>query len=358
VAIVTILTLCATLSAGLWPFHSPRNQVSWIDGENGLRFGRHGTALSEGKLRPRSNDKTGCTIEVWLRPALTWATGSVLAFYDSENHRLLSVIQDYTDLVLQLEPGQGSRRENATELRVADVFRKAEAVLTITSDAKGTAVYIDGRLATSSPAFRLSVNDVSGRLILGNSPMREHGWRGELLGLAIYQGKLSAEQVRQNDQDWIGSDGAAIGRSGDAIAVYRFDEHAGRVVHNSIPAGANLEIPRRFVLVDQLRFESPVTEFDTQRTYISNVIYNVVGFMPLGFMVSLCLVLYRSGKGTALIAVLTGTAVSFTIEYFQSYIPIRFSGWTDIFTNTTGTAIGVAMCAMLVRSLTKDSASA
>ncbi|MGD0310449.1 MAG: hypothetical protein ABSC02_14330, partial [Acidobacteriota bacterium] len=45
------LVLGGLLVAGLWPFHSPRNQVTWVAGGNGLHLGRHGTILSSGKFK-------------------------------------------------------------------------------------------------------------------------------------------------------------------------------------------------------------------------------------------------------------------------------------------------------------------
>ena len=43
--------LCAAvliiiLIAGLWPFHAPKNQVSWLSNSNGLHFGEYGVILA------------------------------------------------------------------------------------------------------------------------------------------------------------------------------------------------------------------------------------------------------------------------------------------------------------------------
>ena len=43
--------LCASvlviiLTAGLWPFHAPKNEVTWLSEGKGIHFGKHGVILS------------------------------------------------------------------------------------------------------------------------------------------------------------------------------------------------------------------------------------------------------------------------------------------------------------------------
>ena len=343
-----LVTLCTILVAGLWPFHSPRNEVSWVDGENALLFGKRGTALSRGRLAPRSTDESGCSVEVWLKAALTWTRGSVVAFYDPKTGQQFSVQQDFTDLMLQLVPEKRSGWDSQRPIRVDDVFRKQQAFIAVTSDGHSTAVYIDGRLATRSVGFRLLGNDLSGQVILANSPLRNYGWPGELKGLAIYRNELTSAQVAQHYRDWTHGGEPKVDEHEKVLAVYRFNEGHGNVIHNAIPGGGDLEIPKRLLVVDQLLFESPVAEFHTDRSYAKDALINVAGFVPLGFILALYFTIRRIRRAN-LITIFLGATVSTALEYLQSYLPTRYSGVTDIVTNTLGTCIGVLLCSLAVK---------
>jgi hypothetical protein len=66
--------LCASvltgiLIAGLWPFHAPKNEVSWLSDGNGLHFGKYGVVLGSEAKSPRDlKEGTDCSIEIWLQP--------------------------------------------------------------------------------------------------------------------------------------------------------------------------------------------------------------------------------------------------------------------------------------------------
>ncbi len=181
ISVLCLLTLCATLGAALWPFHSPTNEVTWGENQNALWFGDHGTALSSRAFGLRSYDRPSCSLEIWLEPSLTWTTGSILAFYDSSNARQFSMQQDFTDLILQRGVEKPGHQKNQVQIRVDDVFRRRQVFITVTSDGQKTSVYIDGHLATTAPGFGLSISDLRGQLILANSPLRGHSlaWTNE-----------------------------------------------------------------------------------------------------------------------------------------------------------------------------------
>ncbi len=339
-----LIAIISTLTAGLWPFHAPKNEVSWVKNEDALRFGRYGTALSLGPFVFPAAPTLGCSIEVWLEPALTWTTGSVLTFYDPSSGREFSLQQDLTDLVLLLDTQASAHPKRPQRLQVRNVFRRRQAFITITSDRGGTAVYIDGRLTNSSSDFALSSNYLSGQLILADAPLRGNSWSGQLRGLAIYGSQLSPEQVARQYADWTQSKEPLLTQSELPVATYRFDEHQGSVVHNAVPSQPDLEIPKKYFVLKQLSLEPPQQEIITEKNYLRDCIINVVGFIPLGFVCYLYLATLVKSNRATLAAIAAGAAVSLTIEFFQAYLPTRYSGMTDIITNALGSGVGAVLC--------------
>jgi len=345
VCLLCLLTVCATLVAGLMPFHVPSNDVSW--GQSAIRFGRYGTALSNGKWKlPAGDNAAG--LELWVRPAKIWTRGCILSFYDAHTRRLFRIAQDYEDLILRL--GEWDTNEEADVMRIPNVFRRKEVFITVTFDGRETQVYINGEPDRSSNVFRSSSKDLSGQLILANAPLRNQSWSGEIKGLAIYADQLSSAQVLRQYQNWQSRREPISEGAERLVALYRFDEHEGQVAHSSVPSGIDLNFPKQFLVVDHLLFEAPFAEFHTEDSYFRNVAINVAGFVPLGISVGLLMFGVLKTPRAGLLTILCGTAVSLAIEYFQWFLPMRYSGCTDLLTNTLGTWIGFLLCKWLIRA--------
>ena len=343
ISVLCLFTLCATLVAALWPFHSPTNEVSWVENENALRFGDHGTALSARAVEFRSYDGPSCSLEVWVEPALIWTTGSVLTFYGSSGTRQFSIQQDLSDLVLQRGVGGPGYRTGRAQLRVNDVFRRRRAFITATSDGQSSSIYLDGHLAAKSPGFGFSISDLSGQIILANSPLQGHSWRGQLKGLAVYGSELSPEEILRHYNDWDQRLEPVLVDQERALALYLFNEHGGKIIHNGIRPGIDLDIPTDYVVVQQLLLEPPWKEVQTQQNYLENCIINVAGFIPLGFFFSLYFAAVCKMKRASLATIILAGIVSLGIEALQAYLPTRYSGMTDVIANTLGACLGVML---------------
>src|SRR5579872_3396752 len=75
---ICLVVLCITLSLGLWPFHSPRNDVTWLNGANGISFGCCGTVISSNVMKTVSlQENESGTVEIWVMP-VRWSTSATL----------------------------------------------------------------------------------------------------------------------------------------------------------------------------------------------------------------------------------------------------------------------------------------
>lgn len=338
------LLLGGLLVAGLWPFHSPRNQVTWVAGGNGLRFGRHGTILSSGNFKAANAPADApCSLEIWFEPGLTAVSATLFAFYAPGNPRQFSLNQSVTDLALQSDIRDGRYRTLATRLfYVDDIFRRGKPLfVTVTAKGRQTSVYIDGALARTAPKFPLSSQDFGGELVIANSPRVSDSWSGLLRGLAFYDQEISPAEIFHHYETWIEKGRPDVSQNERAVALYLFDERAGRVIHNQVPSGTDLYIPDRYLVLDQALLRPFWEEFRPTWSYWEDVLVNIAGFVPFGFLFCAYFSLARRIKRPALVTILLGFTVSLTIESLQAFLPTRVSGTTDVITNTLGTCFGV-----------------
>ncbi|MGA2275400.1 MAG: VanZ family protein [Bryobacteraceae bacterium] len=344
--IVCIAVLGTILTLGLWPFHAPKNDVTWLRERNGLSLGRYGTVIGSGVFEMANSHRNELfgSLEIRLQPKRIWDSGTFLAFCTPDDPFRFSMRQSQTDLRLQAAIRNDRNRRRTANLYVYDVFHKARpSFLTITSGTNGTAIYIDGALARRAPQFRLPASQLTGRVVLGGSPGQPDSWKGQLLGLAIYDRELTPAQLWKHYQTWTQAGRPEIQEDEGNVALYLFDEHAGNVVHNRANSGAELSIPEKYVVVDQVFLQPFWTEFEMSRSYWSAVLKNIIGFVPFGFCFCARLSVARRVQRAALTAVVLGALVSLTIEILQAYLPTRDSGMTDIITNTLGTWFGVLL---------------
>ena len=340
--------LCAAvliiiLIAGLWPFHAPKNQVSWLSNSNGPHFGEYGVVFGSLASSFAGSKDASCSVEIWVQPDHSDIGGTILAFYKPENQIVaFSVHQSIDDLALQRVIVY-QQRPKKSKVYIGHIFRKNNPLfITLTSSAQGTVVYLNGGLVRTFPQFGLSSEDLEGQLFAGNHPLVEDGWQGQIKGLAIYNRVLTEAQVLQHYKAWTKNQNAEI-KNESPIALYLFNEGSGGFVHNRMNSETDLRIPELFFVLHPPFLKTPWDEFQPSWNYWKNVLINIAGFVPFGFFfcayfVSVCR-LNRAGLAT----IVLGGVTSLTIEVLQAFLPTRDSGMTDLITNTLGTGIGTAL---------------
>ncbi len=347
--IACLLVTVVVLSLGLWPFHSPKNEVAWLEDRNGAHFGRYASVASATlfKSLPSPREMEG-SIEIWLQPDHVWNSATILSFYDADKLSQFSLYQSQLDLILRRERNQGTLREHTDEFTAPDVFPRSRPVfVTVTSGPQGTSVYADAVLVAMTNQLQITSDDLAGRVIIADSARQPDSWSGKLLGLAVYHSHLTPEQVARHVFTWTHAGRPSIRDDDRLTALYLFDERSGKVIHDLSQSGNDLVIPEKYQVVDKLTLEPVWTEFSMSGSYWGAVLKNIVGFIPFGFCFYgwLCT---RGLKRAGLLTVALGTLVSLTIEVLQAFLPMRDSGTTDILTNTLGTWIGAASYQLLV----------
>jgi hypothetical protein len=348
---ICAFVLFGILVAGLWPFHAPRNEVSWLTDRNGLFFGKYGSIVSAGSFKADPAQANGSrSLEILLEPRRVDSSGTILAFYWPENRIVpFSLHQSLGDLVLQ-RPSDDPSHPEEVRVYVDDVFSQQKLVLvTISSSEAGTTVYADGAVVKRTGNFRLSSQDLTGTLIVGNSPVRREDWSGQLAGLAVYDRELTKDEVAEHYENWTKGKRANLAGSEAALALYLFNEGNGSVVHDQVTPATDLLIPKRFFVFDQLFLERPWDEFRNDQDYWKNNGINAFGFIPLGFFFYAYFSSVRRTKRALAITIAFGFAISLTIEVLQAWLPTRDSGMTDLITNTLGTVLGAILCVLIAK---------
>src|SRR3984957_18227440 len=102
--------LLGMLVAGLWPFHAPRNAVSWVGTGDGLLFGKHGSIVSARPFKAgAAPGDNSCTLQIWLEPSRidSGAGGMVLAFYSPERQVAPFALRQWRGGLVLEHQGQG-----------------------------------------------------------------------------------------------------------------------------------------------------------------------------------------------------------------------------------------------------------
>jgi VanZ like family/Concanavalin A-like lectin/glucanases superfamily len=326
--------------------------VSWLGHGEGLFFGKYGSILSAGAFKPRGQQSdSSCSIELWLEPKRVDNSGTVLAFYRPETRVVPFALRQFRDVLLVQLPGQTALRDaKSTRFYVTHFFSREKPVfVAISSGPSGTAVYADGVLVRTFPGFKFSSRDLTGQLIVGNSPASTHNWSGRLWGLAIYRRELSGAEISEQYATTTREGHPALAENNDAAAFYMFNEGTGSVIHNQADAATDLIIPDRFFVLNEQLLERPWSEFHTGWRYWVNVGINIAGFVPFGFFFCVYFSSAPERRWALAGTIALGFAVSLTIEVLQAFLPTRDSGMTDLITNTFGTALGAILGAWVSR---------
>jgi len=338
--------ICTLLAITLWPFNPwPRNEVSWLHDEDGLRLCRYGTILSVAQFPNEAGaENEPFSLEFWMVPWRDEGSTVMFAFYVWENAEQFVVRQDGVDVSISHTTRQREEKDPHPLVAGQVIAPNQRTLVTVTAGPKQTTLYVNGQAQSTSQSFGLSRKNLKGEFVIGTSPVESEPWCGVLRGIAIYKNELTAQEVASHYKTWLSNreEGRIDKRS--IIALYLFRERSGTLVRNEIQPGVDLRIPNHYTIRRRNVLLPPWKEFRTEWTYVRGLILNVLGFIPLGLILYPYFLVALGSKRPWLMSYVTGTVLSLIIEILQSFLPMRGSGWTDVITNSVGTALGASMC--------------
>lgn len=343
-----ILILAVFLFAGLYPFNFfPTNQVSWLH-PRGLAFRGYGEVRGQWSA-PLPNaadsniDSDGTTIELWVT---CWQDGpnisDLVSVYQSPQREPFAIEQSGADLVVAgvLRNPQGQRISRHMTID-GSLHTGNRRFITIATNPSGTVLYLEGEPQKTYQGLELEVQNLTGTVLLGQTPNGHQEWRGDIRGLAIYSKMLNADEVASDYNAWRQGDLPELQKRAPKFAIYLFDEGSGTVVHNQGNLWENLTIPRELTALNPTVLAVPTRR---DLTDVSDVSLNLLGFIPFGGL----LTLYWKNKGwkntkAVLLAVIVGFTVSLVIELSQVFLPSRDSSLLDLVNNTLGNGLGAIL---------------
>lgn len=347
---ICLFIIMVILIAGLWPFNfNPGNMVEWILNGSGIRFNGKGIVFSPEPLviQDTTSNNDSIAIELLVRPhkVINNMVASILTLYDGNREHFI-IGQWKTHLIIRVPASAADNNKRYREIGVENVLRRDEMhLITVTSNQETTDVYIDGNLEKSFRHFSLVPKDqqLSGHLVLGNSPEGTNPWNGAILGLSIYDDILNSEELLNHFDVWQQRGQMLRINKSKLIALYLFDEHNNEKIRDHSDARNDLLIPARFYPLRRIILGLPPTGEWFSRWNLVDIAVNILGFAPFGFILSAWLQQTKNltASRAYLFSVLLGACISLTIEMLQAYLPTRDSSLMDVFSNILGTATGV-----------------
>ena len=196
---------------------------------------------------------------------------------------------------------------------------------------------------------------LNGRLVLGSRIRASRGWVGQIEGLALYRRTLLAEEIASHAAIARERGVGALAGAPGLLALYAFGEGSGQHVRDLAGGAGDLVIPGIYRPLE-LGFLQLRPAITGKRLSRSDVVVNLVGFVPVGLLLVWALRRWTSKASVAALfwtATGLGLGLSLTLETVQAFLPGRVSSAADAALNAAGTALG-ALLAFAVDRLRKD----
>lgn len=357
---LTLIMVLIALFFGLRPKDwYNANDVQLLPDKRSLRFHNTGIAYVD-DLHAVLPDQPpdDFTIEIAATPGNLHRVGfkPLLVMHDGNDRRQLAIWQYGTSLIV-MNGNDFDNSQRRPRIVAKNTFSSRQTrYFTITSDARGTHLFVDGSLIAANAKWKLSIPNKgrSLRLVLGNSVYGKHGWTGDLLGLAISKKALSAETVRSRFKRWTTDHDFDFMEQDSPLLLFTFNQTPGVRLADQSDNQHILKLPPQVIVLKKSILTPPWGNLYFSGDTLGDMLFNTIGFIPLGavlygFLQNLA---GRLRRHPVLITIILCMALSLCIELLQAWIPTRVSSLMDLILNTVGAGLGIGLWQLMrVRNL-------
>jgi len=324
------------LIIGLWPFNFWQSNRVSQDSVNGLRLTPSATVYTS-NVPNKLLDLREFTILLDLSSEFFGSNGYArILSYSLDDERINFMVGQWEDgVVFKL---RASGKTKPIHFETEGVLKKDEkGRIAIVFNGDKLLLYHNGEIKNEKKTGPLSFANWGGSypLVIGSEANEKFPWEGNIYSIKIFDRALLPGEVER-----LSLPGSSQ-RGGDMPLVdYSFDVGGPVIKDGGKGEPANLIIPKRFKPYKRAFLEKP-SGLKEISISIGDILINLFGFIPLGFLLSGYLNRRSwSGKSAFVVSLVIGASVSLTIEVLQAYLPTRNSSMIDLIANTLGTALG------------------
>lgn len=344
---------------GLWPLNFKQiNDVRWLSGENGIllnkeglenKFSDRGIVYSANIIKwPTEKSSNSYSIEIWLKPleSKDRRLEVILSIYDNQKYERIRLERWRHHLIIE---ARDDKKSGYNKMGVRDVFLPGQEVfITISIASRTITLYVNGELKKEITDWPIDQNKGNnlGWIVMGADSAGGSPWWGEIHGLALYSDTLDAIEIINNYICWHSGNIEKLSEYNDLVSLYSFDEGGGDLINDHTANHNDITIPHTYKTLTHKFLTLPDEYFKLDKSFLSDVIINLAGFIPLGFLLISFLPKKALLQKWFLILIIVASVsffVSLSIEYLQIYLPQRSSSAIDLIVNTLGGIIGVVL---------------
>ena len=331
-----------------------QQKLDWIPDESGVRISPCSALTSpEPPIQLYEAFRHGAelTLDVILKTTKVTANGArwIVSYSQDVLNRNFTLGQEKDALMFRLRTKITDPNGVLPHLTVPRVFSPGvRQHIAVTYDGKTERIYVDGKLVEAASFLRGNLSNWSRNhyMVIGNEITANRPWEGDLYRIALYNRALSAGEIVLNfEKSSRYTDFPSVTRG--LVSCFDFREGGGSTVYDHSPK----RVVGKLVNARFQSFGETLMYHFRSRFFPHDMAFNVMGFIPLAFVIYFNLPPLRRLKGWGFygIPVTAGFFISLAIEYLQRFTMIRNANLWDIIYNVAGTVLGTLLLHAIVR---------